>query len=182
MRARLRPIVHDGGRTQVHQGVETMVTPRFVIVRLKDTRQDNYLRGRNLISTFRCSANPNQDRFLKEKAISLEDRGSANTYLLVDSRRDIAVGFFTVNAGIRCAYDRPVFEISHLCVSDEVPVFSETSLIRAAVGMFEKCAERIGPMVVTARCGKQQLEHYEKEGFDYLGECLGRFHRVVRYY
>ncbi|MCQ2079590.1 MAG: hypothetical protein MJZ38_06030 [archaeon] len=159
-----------------------MNTPRFVMVRLKDTVQDDYRRGKELISTFKCLNTPSQDYFLRYKALDFERRGVANTYLLVDSRTDRTVGFFTVNAGTRCAYDKPVFEISHLCVGDDCLPFNETRLIRAAVEMFDKCAERIGPMVLTARCGLHQLESYEKEGFDYLGQSIGRFHRVVRYY
>lgn len=154
---------------------------RFVLIRLKELGNNNYSEGKRLISTFSSPGYFSREKFLKTHALDLEIKGTADTFLLIDASADRVVGFFTVNAGIKCAYDKPVFEISHLCVGEGCHPQYLRKFLEMVVDMFGRCTEKLGPMNVTARCTDGELETYEKAGFAYLGKTLGNLNRVILY-
>lgn len=135
----------------------------MVIVRLDDAeRRKEGMRSR-LSRSFFCSEDPSAEMFLRGEAADTEDDGCTLTFIMADTSKSSAVGFFSVRRE-----EDGVFRVVHAACADDAPRWlrrTMTSLIRemfGTLGMFS------GGCVVRAECEDRHVREWLAEGFTRL--------------
>jgi len=165
---------------------------RFSISRLGtliSTMEGKHLQS--LLSSFRCSAEPVAENFLKNTAIMHEKNSISRTYLFSevdDSGVRTVKGFFTL--AIKClSVDRPhnipeeMFELMNindlvaqayllgqLAKADGVEKGFGKIMIKHALGTFSDGKEMFGCRLVRLDCKDKMLGYYESCGFTQIGK------------
>ena len=148
---------------------------------------DAYLRL--LLSSFRCTSNPDAESFLKNTAIIHEKNGISRTYILIEDDNlgidPVIKGFFTlaikclvvnkqhsipddifaqmnVNRGIAQAY-----LLGQLAKTDGMEKGIGKKMIKRALDIFATGNEMFGCRVVRLDCKDQLIDYYESCGFTY---------------
>jgi len=144
---------------------------------------------RVLLSSFRCSSNPDAESFLKNTAITHEKNGISRTYVLLEGddfgNDPFIKGFFTlavkcltvnkqhsipdkiyaqmnVNRGIAQAY-----LLGQLAKTDGAEKGFGKEMIERALDIFARGNKMFGCRVVRLDCKDQLIDYYESCGFTY---------------
>ncbi|AIZ56440.1 hypothetical protein Mpt1_c05500 [Candidatus Methanoplasma termitum] len=143
----------------------------------------------NLLSTFKCSAEPAAERFLKKTAIKHDRESISRTYLAVgedESGLDTIKGFFTL--AIKCIsveeYDpipKDILEqmnvnnkiaqaylLGQLAKADGVEKGFGREMIKRAFHYFAKGNEMFGCRVARLDCRDSLIDYYESCGFTFI--------------
>jgi len=141
---------------------------------------------RSLLSSFKCSAEPAAEDFLKRTAAKHEINGISRTYLFLeegDSGAPLVKGFFTL--AVKClAIDRQnnipgdilaqmnvdrgvaqAYLLGQLAKADGMEKGFGRLMIKRALGVFSKGNEMFGCRVVRLDCRDWLLGYYESCGF-----------------
>jgi hypothetical protein len=144
-----------------------------------------------ILSSFKCSAEPAAEDFLKNIALKHEKNGISRTYLFLDkdaSGVTIVKGFFTL--AIKCLatnkehkipesvfrqmnVDRGIAQaylLGQLAKADDAEKGFGREMIERAFAAFSKGKEMFGCRVVRLDCKDILLEYYESCGFTFAGK------------
>jgi hypothetical protein len=143
------------------------------------------------LSSFKCSAEPAAEEFLRNTAVRHEKNGISRTYLLMEkdnTGEEIIKGFFTL--AIKCFttskehsipdavfkqmnVDRGIAQaylLGQLAKADDMEKgFGRERIVRA-FDAFSKGKEMFGCRVVRLDCKDGLLEYYESCGFTFAGK------------
>ena len=144
---------------------------------------------RTLLSSFKCSAEPAAENFLKKIAIRHDRESISRTYLALgqdESRTDAIRGFFTL--AIKCLSieednnipktiieqmninDRvaQAFLLGQLAKADGVEKGFGITMINNALDLFSVGKDMFGCRVVRLDCKDQMIGYYESCGFSFI--------------
>ena len=145
----------------------------------------------SLLSSFKCSAEPSAENFLKNVAVRHERNDISRTYLLLDRNspgKNTVQGFFTL--AIKCLsvkehhsipenifghmnVDRGIAQaylLGQLAKADGVEKGFGRMMITRALDVFSKGHEMFGCKVVRLDCKDTLREYYESCGFAFTGK------------
>jgi len=144
---------------------------------------------RALLMSFKCSAEPAAEHFLKKTAFKHDRESISRTYLAIgedESGSDAVIGFFTL--AIKCLsvdeYD-PIpkdilkqmnvnnkiaqsYLLGQLAKADGVEKGFGKEMIRQALNAFAKGKETFGCRVVRLDCKDRMIDYYESCGFSFI--------------
>ena len=144
----------------------------------------------SLLSSFRCSAEPAAENFLRNVALRHEKNGISRTYLFLEEMDNAPYvrGFFTL--AIKCLHlnehhkvpekifermnvDRGVAQaylLGQLAKADGTEKGFGRMMIARALDAFSKGHEMFGCKVVRLDCKDKLMGYYESCGFAYTGK------------
>jgi len=144
---------------------------------------------RELLSSFKCSAEPAAEHFLKNTAIRHDKESISRTYLVIgqdESGEDTVQGFFTL--AIKCLTveeNDPIpkgileqmninnkiaqaYLLGQLAKADGVEKGFGREMIKQAIFAFVKGKEMFGCRVVRLDCKDRMIDYYESCGFSFI--------------
>lgn len=142
----------------------------------------------SLLSTFKCSADPELEVFLRKIAPKHEAKDISRTYVAVDTEKSKIKGYFTL--AMKClALDEPkaipdkIYEamnanrniaqaylIGQLAKADGVEKGFGKMMISLALEIFARGRNMFGCHLVRLDCKDELLEYYESCGFFNIGK------------
>ncbi|MDR3205983.1 MAG: hypothetical protein LBT41_02645 [Candidatus Methanoplasma sp.] len=142
----------------------------------------------SLISTFKCSRNPDSEMFLQKTAMRHESKDISRTYICVDTEKSKIIGYFTlaikcINVGVLKDIDPKTFEsmnadggvsqaylIGQLARADDSPKGLGRTMFDIAMAILFSMNETIGCHTVRVDCTDELVGYYTGYGFVTVGK------------
>lgn len=161
----------------------TILSLREVIDSFPD---DSLYKPSDLLTRFNCRLNADEEDFLREKAITYEERNKARTFLLTNEkgiRAYFTLAFKSIDlkkvsnnlkkaltAGESDADSYPVFLIGHIAKDDSVLEHIGDDILQSALDLLLEAQKIIGGRLVYLDCKDEEKlkQFYERNGFKFF--------------
>jgi len=149
----------------------------------------------SVLSSFKCSAEPSAEHFLKNVAVSHEKAGISRTYVALEkdeAGKNNIKGFFTLaikclTVDEPCSIPKEIFEqmninrevaqaylLGQLAKADGVEKGFGRSMVKRAFVTFARGNEMFGCKVVRLDCKDRMIDYYESLGFFFMKKNIDK--------